>query len=110
MQDFPIHFKMKWKISSAYPGVNSNSNLDATFRLTLFAILPIKSVNKNNQYGVCFRVTVNGFKGCILITIGNFVTTQVQSSMVHGLRLTDEKCDPAARRCRLQSGEAKSRF
>ncbi len=27
-----------------------------------------------------------------------------------GSRLTDEKCDPAARRCRLRSGEAKSRF
>ena len=39
-----------------------------------------------------------------------FVTIQVQSSMVHGSRLSDEKCDPAARRCRLRCGEAKSRF
>jgi len=33
-QDFPIHFKLKWKISSAYPGVNSNSSWTAILIMT----------------------------------------------------------------------------
>jgi hypothetical protein len=34
----------------------------------------------------------------------NYVTTQVKSSMVHGSRLTDENCDPAAGEIPLSAG------
>jgi len=38
------------------------------------------------------------------IYVGINVTHQVQSSIVHGSRLTDEKCDPAAGEIPLSAG------